>query len=156
MTDAEVAAAQALVFRGWTEEVLLNYCRNTAKALGWLEYHTRYSIKSSAGFPDLVLVHERLGRVVFAELKREGKWPTVGRLTRGAPPRMIQGQDLWLRALLACPGVETYLWRPSDQAEIAEILQDGPRPGMLCVSRLEAFLGGSGGQGGQGAPEAGA
>ncbi len=70
-----------------------------AELMGWRTYHTYDSRRSNAGFPDLVLV--RPPRVVFVELKRER-----GRATRD--------QDLWAALLRACPGVEYYLWKPSD------------------------------------------
>jgi hypothetical protein len=77
-----------------------------ANVLGWkLCYHTLRSKGSRAGFPDRVLIRER---VVFAELKRERAKPT---------PAQIE----WLDGLAAA-GAETYLWRPSDLEEIGLIL----------------------------------
>jgi hypothetical protein len=32
-------------------------------------------------------------------------------------------QDRWLALLGQCPGVEVYVWRPSDLDEIAEVLR---------------------------------
>jgi len=72
---------------------------------GWLIYHTHDSRRSQPGFPDLVLVRER---VIFAELKTER-----GKLTRA--------QRIWLAAL-AGASVEAYCWRPSDTDTIAAIL----------------------------------
>lgn len=74
----------------------------------WRSYHTRYSIKSVAGFPDEVFI--RPPRVLFVELKAEGKNPT-------------NAQWDWIKLLLDCPGVETYVWRPSDWDEIVRILE---------------------------------
>lgn len=82
------------------EETLQEAVLDLAHRLGWLTYHTHDSRRSTAGFPDLVLVHERRGRLVVAELKRE-----TGRY--GA------GQEAWLVAF-ASVGVETHVWRPSD------------------------------------------
>jgi hypothetical protein len=48
-------------------------------------------------------------RIVFAELKAE-----AGKVT--------EHQARWLALLSACPGVETYLWRPSDLERIAKVL----------------------------------
>lgn len=59
------------------------------------------------GFLDLVLV--RSPRVIFAECKRDGE-------------RMTPEQELWYAALKACPGVEVYLWKPSDWATIERLL----------------------------------
>lgn len=70
-----------------------------AKTLGWLRYHTYMSKRSQPGFPDLVLLHERQQRCVFAELKRE----------RGTQsPEQIE----WERALRSLGYIEYYLWRP--------------------------------------------
>jgi hypothetical protein len=74
--------------------------------LGWrLCYHTLRSKGSQSGFPDRVLVRER---VIFAELKREKGKPT-------------DSQIEWLDQL-AFAGAEVYLWRPSDLEEIGQIL----------------------------------
>ena len=63
---------------------------------------------SERGYPDLTLI--RPPRLLFAELKREtGKTSTH--------------QDRWLALLRECPGVETYLWRPSDLDAIAAVLR---------------------------------
>jgi hypothetical protein len=80
-----------------------------APMLGWrLCYHTLRSRGSKAGFPDRVLVRDR---VIYAELKRE---------KRVATP-ITPEQREWLDAL-AKTGGEVYLWRPSDLDEIAQIL----------------------------------
>jgi hypothetical protein len=57
-----------------------------ARTLGGLVYHTHDSRRSAAGFPDLVIVFERTGAILFAELKQDGKHPTPE-------------QNQWLRAL---------------------------------------------------------
>ena len=67
---------------------------------GWLVFHDFDSRRNTAGFPDLVCVHERTGDLVFAELKSD----------RG---RVSQVQQRWLDALLA-GGHETHVWRPGD------------------------------------------
>lgn len=71
-----------------------------ARALGWLTYHTHDSRRSDAGFPDLVLVNARQGRLLFRELK------TV----KG---RLRPEQQLWLEALGAA-GFDAGVWRPGD------------------------------------------
>lgn len=58
-----------------------------------------------AGFPDLVLVRER---VLWVELKAD-----TGRLTAD--------QRAWLEALHSA-GCETYVWRPSDWDEVRAAL----------------------------------
>jgi len=76
-----------------------------ARLLGWSAYHTFDSRKSQAGFPDLVLVRER---VIFAEIKRAGERPR-------------QSQLEWLNAL-ARAGAEVYVWTEADYDEVASIL----------------------------------
>jgi hypothetical protein len=76
-----------------------------AKRLGWRCYHTRDSRKSTAGFPDLVLVRDK---VMFAELKAEDGKPTAD-------------QSNWLEAIQLA-GSFAYLWRPSDWADIERLL----------------------------------
>jgi hypothetical protein len=52
----------------WQQSVV-----SLARLYGWRVYHTHDSRHSTAGFPDLVLVRGR--RLIFLELKREGKEP---------------------------------------------------------------------------------
>jgi hypothetical protein len=68
---------------------------------GYLVFHVHDSRKSTGpGFPDLVLVHKRTGRLLFVELKSE----------KGAlSPRQV----VWLDALRA-GGHLAYEWRPAD------------------------------------------
>jgi hypothetical protein len=78
------------------------------KMFGWRRYHTWRSINSPAGFPDEVLV--RRERLIFAELKAEnGKVSAL--------------QQEWLDDLARVPGLEVYVWRPSQLAEITGILR---------------------------------
>jgi len=79
-----------------------------AKRLGWLCYHTWNSQNSASGFPDLVLVRER---VLFVELKRQ-----VGGVFSFA-------QLTWLDRLDQCSGVETYRWKPENIDEAERILR---------------------------------
>lgn len=76
-----------------------------ATTLGWRRYHTWRSKHSAAGYPDETLVRDRL---IFAELKRVGAYPT-------------NEQKEWLTAL-AKAGVEVYLWTERDLDEIAVVL----------------------------------
>jgi hypothetical protein len=80
--------------------------KGIARTLGWnLTYHTLRSKGSAPGFPDRVLVKDR---VIYAELKRENGTPNAT-------------QQDWLTGL-ARAGAEVYLWRPSDLDEIGRIL----------------------------------
>jgi hypothetical protein len=89
---------------------------------GWLIYHTHRSDRSESGFPDLVLV--RPPRIIFAELKREGRGLRLGRLNK-AKTRWLTGQDEWAEALAKCDGVEYYTWMPSHWEQIQEVLIEG-------------------------------
>lgn len=71
-----------------------------ARALGWLVYHTHDSRRSQPGFPDLVLVHAKQGRVLYRELKTQ----------RGRPR---PEQTAWLEALNRA-GQDAKVWRPLD------------------------------------------
>ena len=93
-----------------SEESFQRRVLELARCMGWsLRYHTFDSRKSAPGFPDLVLV--RAPRVIFAECK-----------TDDAPRELLGAQRLWMHALLRCPGVEYYLWRPRTWQEIERIL----------------------------------
>jgi hypothetical protein len=74
---------------------------------GWWPYHPFDSRRSEPGYPDLTLI--RPPRLVFAELKTER-----GRLS--IPQRHI------IDLLRECPGIEVYVWRPSDWDEVARTL----------------------------------
>ena len=72
----------------------------------WTVYHTFDSRRSTAGFPDLVLV--RPPRLIFAEIKTQ-----TGKVT--------PAQWDWLHSLQAC-GQYAALWRPSDLRRIERTL----------------------------------
>lgn len=88
------------------EESFLQAVIALAKRNGWLVYHTRHSLRSEPGFPDLVCV--RHWRVVFAELKSD----------KG---NVSPEQALWV-GRLAQTSAEIYVWRPDDWERIVEIL----------------------------------
>ena len=93
---------RAITEKDW-RQVVVEYARLN----GWLAYFTWRSDHSPVGFPDLVLV--RAGRLVVAELKREGRKPTPA-------------QADWLAALAGVPGVEVALWQPSDWVKVRDSL----------------------------------
>lgn len=69
------------------------------------------------GLPDLVLVHERHPRLIFAELKAAGKKPDEA-----------QAEFLRLAGAIADPRVGAYLWEQGrDEDELTAILS-GKRP----------------------------
>lgn len=55
--------AHDLTEKDWARQIA-----DLAKMLGWLRYHTHRADRSPAGFPDEVLVRDR---VIFMELKRD-------------------------------------------------------------------------------------
>jgi hypothetical protein len=71
-----------------------------ATDLGFLAYHTHDSRRSQRGWPDLVLAHPGRGRLLFRELKQQGKYPTPE-------------QRRWLTTLEAT-GADVGVWRPMD------------------------------------------
>lgn len=88
--------ARALV----TESEWQGVLRGLLTSLGWRVYHTKFSIKSDPGYPDLTAVHPAQRRIVLYEVKTES-----GKLT--------DHQRTWLRALVEA-GVEVAVLRPSD------------------------------------------
>jgi len=110
-----------LTEKSWDQQLFASK-KGLAITLGWtLVYHTLRSKGSTSGFPDRVLVRDR---VIFAELKTE-KGP------------ISDAQRAWLTGLAAA-GAEVYLWRPSDLDELSRVLSKrwallpgprlGPRP----------------------------
>lgn len=81
-----------------------------ANLLGWAVYHTWNSQHSPDGYPDLTLAKAE-HPVIFAELKSESG-------------QLQSAQIHWLDTLKQCPGVEVYLWRPSDIDTIITLLGD--------------------------------
>jgi hypothetical protein len=79
---------------------MLAWCRRLAGAYGWLSYHAHDSRTADPGFPDLVLLHPRAGRLLFRELKT-------------AAGRLSPEQTQWRYALLAA-GADYAIWRPAD------------------------------------------
>lgn len=77
-----------------------------ARARGWWAYHTNDSRRSEPGFPDLVMIRER---VVYAELKRRGE--------------SLRPEQVMVLGLLRGAGAEAYAWWPDDEAEVLEVLE---------------------------------
>lgn len=89
----------ALDFVAMSEKELQEAVLETARALGWLCFHTHDSRRSQAGFPDLVLVH-RGGGLLIRELKT-------------AAGKVSPEQAEWLK-LFKRAGVDVGVWRPDD------------------------------------------
>jgi hypothetical protein len=84
-----------------TEKAFQSDVMQVAKMLGWLCYHTYDSRRSASGFPDLVLVRER---VLFRELK-------VGK------NKLSQSQELWRDSIMDTGG-DWAEWRETDMDDI--------------------------------------
>ncbi len=101
----------------WQKTVL-----KAAHLLGWSSYHSRFSVGSKAGFPDLVLWHPRFG-FFFAELKRES-----GRLT-SAQAEHLESLGEAARAIAdELPGYPTArvvvgCYKPSDWETVERVLK---------------------------------
>ena len=109
--------AQALI----TEKDFQATVIDLARTYGWIVGFTYDARKSEPGEPDLRMV--RPPRVIFAELKTVKGKLTKGRYNKSG--RWLPGQDQWQDALISCPGVEYYLWRPDGlDGEIEQILRE--------------------------------
>lgn len=105
-----------LIARDMKEATLQAQIIGTATRLGWLSYHTHDSRRSTAGYPDLHLVHPGRRISALVELKTQ-----KGRLT--------PEQQRWLTAL-AEAGVNVAVWRPilMTTGVIADWLADPSTP----------------------------
>lgn len=109
------ALATAAIASAMTEAQLLDNVIDAAQKLGWRVAHFRPATMSQGwrtavsgdgkGFPDLVMVNERMGELLFVELKSE----------RG---KTSPEQGDWLRALTSLKRfdghVRTFVWLPSN------------------------------------------
>lgn len=95
-----------------TEAAFQDLIVQLARWCGWRVYHTHDSRRSDAGWPDLVLVRNRV--ILFRELKAR----------RG---RMTEEQQHW-GCLLLRAGQSWAVWRPEDWDLICETLTAPVRP----------------------------
>lgn len=117
------------VAKAMPEAVLLQHVRDIGRVHSWLVYHTHRSERSEPGFPDLVLVHARASRIVFAELKRQ-----TGHLTQHQQD-WVDGLSAVARSFFELAGLAgqdqlqlrfgVYVWRPCDllDGSIEEVLR---------------------------------
>ncbi len=93
-----------------TERAFQAQVEQYARMMGWLTFHTWNSMRSVAGFPDLVCL--RGGELVVAELK-------------SATGKTTEAQEQWLFSFRAVPGATVFVWRPDDAswAEIERMLR---------------------------------
>jgi hypothetical protein len=105
-TPPEAAAVKPHIpIADLTEKEWSGQVADLVRMLGWRRYHTFRSDRSPAGFPDEVLVRDR---VVFLELKTE-----KGKLS--------DAQRDWLTAIIVA-GDEAYVARPSQLEALVECL----------------------------------
>lgn len=104
-----------------TEAQLQAAIKRLATTLGYAVYHTRWSLGSDKGWPDLALC--KPPRLILAELKSQ----------KGA---VTTAQAVWLDRLRGCPGVCVFLWRTSDwhNGNILAVLQ-GSEDGCMTHGR---------------------
>ena len=97
---------------GMRESHLQEHVRQAALYGHWLYFHTFDSRRSPEGFPDVVALRD--DQLVVAELKSAGKHPTA---------KQAQWLDAFriLEALFP-DNVHVFVWRPSDLAEIDQVL----------------------------------
>ena len=98
-----MTTAAAITEKDWLGQVV-----ELAGVFGWTTYHPWLSVHSARGWPDLALI--RPPRLVLAELKSE-----KGKTT--------PAQDHWLDLLAECPGVEVFVWKPSDFDRVVDVLR---------------------------------
>ena len=91
-----------------TEKDFQHTVVEAAKLYGWIHYHTYLSKRSPSGFPDLVLVRDR---VLFRELKTD-----KGKLS--------PHQKLW-GVKLTDAGADWAIWRPAQLQAIYSELRGG-------------------------------
>ena len=102
------AATLLAVIGDESETLFRRRVMKLARMCGWLAFYTPDSMGMAPGEFDLRLY--RPPRVIHAELKSEH-----GRLT--------QDQKRTRTVYEGCPGLETYVWRPSDWQTIVRALE---------------------------------
>lgn len=119
--------AEQLPARDMSEDQYQAWIVEKATTAGWvLQFHVRRAqVKgrwltntSSPGVPDLWLLRPSTGQLVVLEVKQEQDGTSAER-------RAQQAQ--WIAGLQAVPGVEAYVVRPTDAAEVLALLAR-PRP----------------------------
>jgi hypothetical protein len=111
-----------------------------AKLGGWLVYHNRPAqagsgrwttpLQGHAGFPDLILVHAEMRRILFVELKRH-------------PAKVKPEQLAWGTALTAAGADWRVIWVPEQQDEFCQYLAEAataPRSHVRTVARSQPAL----------------
>lgn len=98
----------------WSESDFQKHVVQLAKTYGYtLTYHTADSRRSNPGFPDLVLLHGKTGKLIFAELKTQSG-------------RVSADQESWINTI-RIGGTTAEIWRPIDyvSGQIQKVLKGG-------------------------------
>lgn len=94
---------EAILDRAMQEDSLLHAVMDLLAYNRWLAHHVRRSDRGlqmgDPGYPDVIAA--RPPRLLVVELKRQEEKP-------------FAAQEAWLDAYRAVPGIEVYVWRPSD------------------------------------------
>ena len=104
----ERARTRASSDRGLSEKPWQGQVVSLARIAGFEHFHNHYALGSDSGFPDLTLVHEISGGLLFAELKRD-------------KAKCSHRQRWWLNLLSQKHAV--YVWRPQDVEHVPLILR---------------------------------
>jgi hypothetical protein len=102
-----ISPARRILLATVSEADFLAHVIEQLKFYGWEYHHQPDSRRSTEGWPDITAV--RPPRRLEIELKAEdGK---------------LSAKQIYILGLLRrCPGIEVYVWRPSDEREISEVL----------------------------------
>lgn len=110
-----VASEQTRKERSKAEATFQRQIERLAQMAGWYVFHIYNPTWSKAGFPDLVLIRER---VVWVELKARST-------TTNKRGKLSPEQETW-RDMLKAAGQEWYVWwddSPEDTAEAERVLK---------------------------------
>lgn len=117
-----------------TEAAFQKRVTDLATLCGWEWYHTRLSLRSKKGFPDLILwnnrprIWEKFG---YVELKRDDRDPTV--------PQCSMLLRL-LDASLFARHTFVDVWKPKDWPDIEEILRGEEKSRLRPLCNLQKYL----------------
>ena len=114
--------AQLVIARAMNEADLTAHVVAAARQLDWLCHHCRPArtgdgswrtpIQGDVGFPDLCLARD--GRVLFCELKREGKRPDAAQMAWAWALIGNEDDDGGFPSAMGNGAVSYRVWRPSD------------------------------------------
>ena len=117
----DLTPAQRVIARAMSEADLTAHVIAAAHQFGWLVHHCRPArtsdgrwltpIQGDAGFPDLCLA--RGGRIIYAELKREGKKPDAAQMAWAWALIGADDEGMFPSAM-GNGGVSYYVFRPAD------------------------------------------